>query len=156
MNVDKFGRMSFDLQRKGGHESHSTYDLSVSNAALDAQTRKVINVATPNDPSDAANKAYVDNTMLFIQNEIQSLKRRVDGFDDHILQIYASEKNYIKMQDWDELFKEDFLQEKDKLIKCLLDLISGKIKRPAKFESADLEKINKTELLAILEAWRGK
>jgi hypothetical protein len=156
MNVDKFGRMSFDLHRKGGHESHSTYDLSVSNAALDAQTRKVINVATPNDPNDAVNKAYVDNIILLMQNEIKTLNRRIDGFDDHILQIYASEKNYIKMQDWDELFKEDLLEEKDKLIKCLLDLISGKIRRPSKFESADLEKINKTEVLAILEAWREK
>lgn len=156
MNVDKFGNIGFSLHRKGGHRSSSKFDLSKSDAALDAQRQKVINVATPNEPSDAANKAYVDNTTLFMQNEMKDLKYRMAGWDQHVLDIYAYFTNFIKTEEWDQFFKQDLLEEKNKLIECLLDLISGKIKRPSQFESTDLEKINKTELLAILEAWREK
>jgi len=156
MNIDKFGRMSFDLHKKVGHASSALGDVSVSDAALDVQSRKVTNVSSPNDPSDAVNKAYVDNTALSLQNQLDKLKYSMSGWDDHILKIYGRESNFVKMQEWDELFKEDFLDEKNKLINCLLDLISGKIKKTSPLESSDLEKINKIELLAVLEAWRGK
>ena len=156
MNIDKFGRMSFDLHKTGGHTSHALGDVSVSDAALDVQSRQVTNVASPNDPSDAVNKAYVDNTAMSLQKELDKLKYRMSGWDDHILEIYGRESNFVKMQEWDELFKEDFLDEKNKLINSLLDLISGKIKRPSSVETSDVEKINKIELLAVLEAWRAK
>jgi hypothetical protein len=156
MNIHKFGHTSFEMHKKGGHSLSSASDLSVSNAALDVQNRKVTNVASPNDPKDAANKTYVDNAIFSMRKEIQVIKYHMEGFDDHILQIFGRETNYLKMQDWDELFKEDFLEEKNKLIQCLLDLISGKISRPPLFDSTDLEKINKAELLAVLESWREK
>jgi len=156
MNIHKFGHTSFEMHKKGGHSLSAAGDLIVSGAVLDVQNRKITNVASPNNPNDAASKSYVDNAIFSLRKDIQIVKYHMEGFDDHILQIFGRETNYLKMQDWDELFKEDFLEEKNKLIKCLLDLISGKISRPSVHDSTDLEKINKAELLAVLESWREK
>jgi hypothetical protein len=58
------------------------------------------------------------------------------------------------VQNWDKLFKEAMLDEKNKLIQCLYDLCSGKIKHPSELGNSDPSKLDKLELKAVLEEWR--
>lgn len=166
--MDKFGRMSWHVHTKSGMGFRD--DVTVNDAALDVNSRIIKNVGSPTEPADAVNKRYVDamvfstknevnrpyvdEKMSSLQKELKSLKDTMSRWDDHILKIYGRESNFLKMQDWDELFKEAIQDEKNKVTQSLLDLISGKIKRPSALENTDSDKISKIELLAVLEAWQ--
>lgn len=165
--MDKFGRMSFDYLGKGGLQLSGSKS---SKASVDSGIQNITNINNPTQPADAANKAYVDQKVIAMQLDIQktlkdqndehdfqirSIKRLMDGFDDHVQQSFARESILVKVPDWYELFKDEIKHEKNKLINSVLDLISGKIEKPLPLGNTDPAYINKLELLAVLEAWRS-
>jgi len=147
MNMDKFGGMRVHSHTKFGVLGDIT---GISN------DRNYMNNASANTDKDS--KLYIDEKVSFLGEEIKLNTRRLDSFrdamQDNFQDLYRRESFYLKEQDWEELFKERIEEEKSKLIQSLLDLISGKIRRPAPNGEQESEKINQIELLAILEAWR--
>jgi hypothetical protein len=145
MNIDKFGGMHVHSHTKFG-------GMDVTGISND---RDYVTAAVNTDKDS---KLYIDQKFSFLQEEIKVNTRRLDTFrddiTDHFLDLYRRETFYLKSEDFIELFKEHIDKEKDKLIQSLLNLVSGKIRRPVPNGEQESEKINQIEVLALLEAWR--
>ena len=168
--MDKFGRMNWHFYTKSG--LGYSEDVTVNDTMLDVKTRIIKNIGSPTEPTDAVNKQYVDAILFrshnevsrsYVDDKISSLKKEINDLvhaikklDVHMLKINGLESNFVSYEEVEKLIKDEFLIEKSKLIGCLRDLISGKIKRPSRLENSDVAKIDKTELEAVLEGWRGK
>jgi hypothetical protein len=153
MNMDKFCRMHIHHQRKAGLGNMLDAE-NIINEDIDVKSHQIKNLGTPTDPTDAANKAYIDACMFTFEDRTRRVEFNYNGLEEHVRKMWAYESNLVKQTDFYELFKDEIKFEKNKLINALHELISGKIGKASILGETNPETLNKLDLQAILEKWR--
>lgn len=163
--MDKFGKMHMQHSTKNGIGLRT--DLSISDEALDLKRRRIQNIGKPRELADAVDKEYVDsisftsNTYVdrkasLWQAEVENMNRIIKGIQQTIQKIYEHDKKYLKLQDWEGLFKEEIKKEKQHLLQALRDIIIRKKTKTPAHKSTDEKILNEAELFELFEIWQDK
>jgi hypothetical protein len=152
MTVDKFGRSSFHLQQKHGFFRA----LHEEEEVIDAKKRRIINVETPIDTTDSANKVYVDDKV----SEINLLSYDLsDLYSTNELDPESAKKVQVYTTIVKDSLKKYFFEDKNKLVTIISDYInSHKSSPPSVGEDFKVRNTHLTlhMLLEFLSRWIEK
>lgn len=149
MSVDKFGRASFYLQQKHGYFEVSREDEEVINA----KKRRIINLESPLENTDASNKIYVDK-------KISELKEIVNELENKLSTLNSETNNKltnIMFSKVEQQLNESLTKNKSNL----LDIIKAYYKTDVHAPRRTLEEkslsptdpVSITDLQEIYEIW---
>lgn len=154
MSVDKFGRTSFHLQQKHGFFQ----TLHEEEEVIDAKKRRIINVESPIEDTNCANKIYVDEKV----SEINLLSYDLaDLYSVNSLESETAKKTLVYTTVVKENLKKYFNDDK----KDLSEIVEEYLNKSKNVSSADAAEIGTSKeqlqvilqiLLAIFSKWEEK
>lgn len=79
MSVNKFGKSERKHRYTETQLGTSVYSVLSTDGNYDFHNKKLINISSPTNETDCANKMYIDEEIFGVQKELNSVKKEMNG-----------------------------------------------------------------------------